>query len=162
MFRTFRGSRKSHASLLLSAHGIGRSQLGHPLASSYSGAHLHVRNSCRPDWFRWPVLNECVVARTTRRSQKRNRSLQESTSRSDSRDASLYPVFPRPDWVYWDGIEYWDSTRRHGKSSAKELKMCRTPSPGLDSVWRLRESSSPSGLREDASRLTRPCRRSHG
>jgi len=113
MFRTFRGSRKSHASLLICAWNRAK-PIGSSLGFVLFGAHLHVRNSCRLDWFRWPVLNECVIARTTRRSQKRDRSLQESTSRSDSRDVSLYRVSPRPDWVHWDGIEYWDSTRRHG------------------------------------------------
>lgn len=30
------------------------------------------------------------------------------------RDANLYHVSPRPDGVQWDGIEYWDPSRRKG------------------------------------------------
>lgn len=30
------------------------------------------------------------------------------------RDADLYHVSPRPDGVHWDGVEYWDPSRRKG------------------------------------------------
>jgi hypothetical protein len=41
-------------------------------------------------------------------------ALYKSRLRPLIRDAQLFHIAPRPDGVHWDGIEYWDPTRRQG------------------------------------------------
>lgn len=65
---------------------------------------------------------------------KREIELYKSRLRPLIRDAALYHITPRPDGVYWDGIEYFDSQRGKGV-----LYAFRGSSPGDNNhVFRLK------------------------
>jgi alpha-galactosidase len=87
------------------------------------------------------------------------------------RDAQLFHITPRPDGIHWDGVEYFDATRKEGvvyafRGSASDEPQHRFVLAGLDphQAWRMHfaDASSPdtiasgSQLMQDGLQVTLP------